>query len=79
MSPEYMHCALLGVSKLLLSLWTDTSRSRGTNHNLCPLIDVINERIASVSVPNEIGRRPRSVSEVKHWKGNLIVCTLIIN
>lgn len=71
-SPEYMHCALLGVSKLLLSLWTDTSRCRGRVHDLHTHIHLLDERIHQVEVPSDICRKPRGVSEQKHWKGTSV-------
>ena len=69
MSVEYMHCALLGVSKLLLSLWTDPARCGGMLHD----IRVCDDRI---KVPSSIRRKPRTVSDLKHWKGQS--STLII-
>jgi hypothetical protein len=69
MSPDYMHCALLGVSKLLLNLWTDTARCRSTNHNLHADVKILDERIAQITVPSEILHKPREISDMKHWKG----------
>ena len=69
MSTDYMHGALLGVSKLLLSLWTDPSRCRGTLHDLLPDILLLQERFKLIELPTEIRRKPRSISDLKHWKG----------
>ena len=49
-SPEYMHCALLGVSKLLLNLWTDTSRCKNTPHDIHTDIPLLNEEIKKFQV-----------------------------
>ena len=62
-SPEYMHLALLGVSKLALSLWMKVSAAMRAN------LSVIEEIIKHIEVPTEICREPRGISEVKHWKG----------
>ena len=67
MSLDYMHCALLGVSKLLLNLWTDTARCRSTNHNLHADVKILDERIAQITVPSEIRRKPRGISDMKGW------------
>lgn len=72
MSPDYMHCALLGVTKLLLKLWLDKTRNRHTIHDLHTDIPVIDERMKQISVPSEIRRKPRGVADVKHWKGTCI-------
>ena len=65
-SPEYMHLALLGVSKLVLNLWLKESVAMHAN------LSVIEKRIKQIEVPTEICREPRSLSEVKHWKGTSI-------
>ena len=73
-SPEYMHCALLGVSKLLLGLWTDTARSKGKEYNIHKHIPAIDHLISShIETPSEITRKPRGISNLKHWKGISIV------
>ena len=75
MSPDYMHCALLGVTKVLLKLWTDRTRSRDTIHDVHADIPVIDERMKRITVPTEIRRKPRGVGDVKHWKGtNAYTC-----
>lgn len=66
---DYMHCVLLGVTKLLLSLWLEPSRSRGTSHCLNGSTAILNDRMKSVRVPSMIRRKPRGLNELKHWKG----------
>ena len=68
-SVDYMHCTLIGVSKLLLNLWTNSSRCSGTNHNLHSDIPLLDSRLRCVQVPAMIRRKPRGISDVKHWKG----------
>ena len=59
-----------GVVKLLLSLWTDHTRPRGTLHDLEPHLHLIDDRIAQIQVPTEIPRKPRGIQEhLKKWKG----------
>ena len=59
-SPEYMHCACLGVSKLMISLWTNTTRCKQTPHDI---------HISNIRTPTEITRKPRGLGDVQHWKG----------
>lgn len=70
MSVEYMHCALLGVSKLLMGLWTDPTRCRDTCHDLRRDIPQLNKLLSQVQVPSSIRRNPRAITDLKHWKGN---------
>ena len=77
MSPDYMHCALLGVSKMLLHLWTDTSRCRGTLHNLHADVALLDRRIKDIEVPSEIHRKPRGISDLKQWKGMSTVSAVL--
>ena len=69
MSVEYMHCALLGVSKLLLSLWTDSARCSNTIHDIRHAIQQLDNRINRIKVTSSIRRKPRGISDLKHWKG----------
>ena len=69
MSVEYMHCALLGVSKLLLSLWTDSARCSNTIHDIRHAIQQLDNRMNRIKVTSSIRRKPRGISDLKHWKG----------
>ena len=69
-SVEYMHCALLGVSKGLLNLWIDPTRCRDTSHDLRGDIPQLNKLLSFVQVPSLIRRKPRGITDLKHWKGN---------
>lgn len=69
-SPDYMHCTLTGVSKLLLNLWLE--RCHGSAYDIYKEIDSLDSRIAQVQVPSEICHNPRGVSDMKHWKGIII-------
>ena len=72
MSPDYMHCALLGVTKMLLHMWTDRARSRDSIHDIHFEVHLLDERMSHISVPSEVRRKPRGVSDIKHWKGTHI-------
>lgn len=60
-----MHLALLGVSKLVLGLWTNERVIRAN-------LNVVEKRIKQIEVPTEISREPRGISELKHWKGTAL-------
>lgn len=66
-----MHCGLLGVTKLLLSLWTDAGRSAGTCHNLRADVNDLNQLIEKIQTPSIMRRKPRGLTNLKHWKGEL--------
>lgn len=68
-TPEYMHLALLGVSKLVLTMWMSDARSHGSFSNLHVNMSVVEERIKQIEVPSEITCKPRGISKLKHWKG----------
>ena len=70
MSPDYMHCALLGMSKLLLKLWITPSICRDKPYDIRGSVDTINSRIKNILIPSEIRRKPRGIGDVKHWKGS---------
>ena len=70
MSGDYMHCVLLGVSRLLLRLWF-TSTHHSELWYIGNDVKVIDSRLCGLLVPNEIQRTPRSIEKtVKFWKGN---------
>ena len=69
-----MHCTLLGVAKTLLSIWSTTSKCRGTNHDIRNFVPIIDGLLQQVKVPSEIRRTPRGISDQKHWKGKIDYC-----
>lgn len=73
-----MHCALLGVSKLLLTLWTDTARCSNTDHDIRYAVQQLDDRIKNIKVASSIRRKPRGISNLKHWKGYTYTCTSCI-
>lgn len=69
MSIDYMHCVLLGVGRLLLRLWTQASHHFELWY-IGNEIATIDDRLCSITPPNEIQRTPRSIElTVKFWKG----------
>ena len=72
MSIDYMHGILLGIGRLLLRLWI-----QACNHlelwYIGDQITTIDDRLCSITPPNEIQRTPRSIElTVKFWKGSYI-------
>ena len=68
-----MHCALLGVARLLLTLWTTSSKCHGTKYDLHLAIVQLDGRITKIQVLSEIRRFPRGIHEMKHWKGSYFI------
>ena len=78
---EYMHCVKEGVVKLLLSLWTDTARCRGTLHDIERDLHLVDQRIGQIEVPTEVPRKPRGLQDhLNNWKGILLkyMCELTV-
>ncbi len=65
--PEYMHSALLGVTRQFLNKWFNPS-----NHNfdwyLGNYIDEMNLMLLSIQPTSCISRLPRSIKDRKYWK-----------
>ena len=64
-----MHSGSIGVSKHLLSLWTNIAKCSGTNHDLHLKVHMIDDRIKHVKVPHEVQRKPSGITDLQHWKG----------
>ena len=68
-SIDYMHCVLLGISRLMLRLWFQSQY----HHELWYIgnnVTTIDDRLCSIKPPDEIQRTPRSIElTVKFWKG----------
>lgn len=65
---DYMHCVCLGVMRKLIHSWVD---EQPLQVKLCSrAINIISERLISLkhSIPTEINRKPRSLSELQRWK-----------
>ena len=69
MSFEYMHCVLLGVTRLLLKLWFNSKHHKELWY-LGTSIKDIDVLLMSLTPPDEMKRTPRSLqTTLKFWKG----------
>ena len=66
---DYMHGVLLGVVRLLFSLWLDP-KFKDRDHYIRGKMGEIDERLLHLKPPKEISRRPRSVKDFHKWKAN---------
>lgn len=64
---DYMHCMMLGIVKMLLSLWFDKSY-KSEHFNISDKINIVNERLMKIKPPNFIGRLPRPLTDLSHYK-----------
>ncbi|XP_062567995.1 uncharacterized protein LOC134230240 [Saccostrea cucullata] len=64
---DYMHCVLLGVVKMLLTLWFDKSH-RNEPYSIASRIGEVDRRLLAIKPPNFISRFPRSLVDVSHFK-----------
>ena len=64
-SIDYMHCVLLGVTKLLMSLWFGTTHN-GKRYYIGRNIALVDKRLSEIKPPSFITRKPRKLSE--HFK-----------
>ena len=67
---DYMHGVLLGVQKLLVSLWfSDTHK--GKSFNNCDKLCDVDKRLLSIKPTLNISRLPRSIqNDLKYWKAS---------
>ena len=67
---DYMHCVLLGVTKMLLKLWFDTENSSemwycGTK------VQIADSKLLQIRPPLNITRTPRSIQQHRsYWKAS---------
>lgn len=66
---DYLHAVLLGVTKHVTGLWLD-STSKDELYYIGLRINNVDERLLKIKPPVSISRRPRSLTERCHWKGN---------
>ncbi len=68
-SADYMHCVLLGVTRMLLRLWFN-SEHHAELWYIGNAITVVDSRLCKILPPSEIQRTPRSIEKtMKFWKG----------
>ena len=62
---DYMHCVLLGVVKLLMSLWFGSEHNRKEFY-IGRSVALVDKRLKEIKPPSAINRNPRAIS--KHFK-----------
>ena len=65
---DYMHCICEGVMEQQFKCWFEDSQCSVSLKNKQESID---RDLLSIQPISEITRTPRSLSDWKHWKGNL--------
>ena len=69
MSIDYMHCVLLGICRLLLRLWMQSTYHQEVWY-IGNQMNIVDSRLCNIKPPNEIQRTPRSIElTMKFWKG----------
>ena len=67
---DYMHGVLLGISKVLIKLWF-TSKHSAQAFSLYSRVSLVDARLLSIRVTNNISRTPRALSaHFKYWKAS---------
>lgn len=69
-SVDYMHCVLLGVTEMLMTLWFDKTHV-AEEWNVSKRLDEVERRLLNITPPNCISRTPRSiVKDFSHWRAS---------
>ena len=67
---DYMHGILLGVQKLLLTLWFSSKFSK-SHFSISSKVEHVDLRLRQISPTSEIRRLPRSIQDhLKYWKAS---------
>ena len=67
---DYMHCVLLGVTKMLTTLWFDKAHA-AEDWNISKTLEAVDRRLLNITPPNCISRPPRSIAkDFAHWKAS---------
>ena len=67
---DCMHCVLLGVTKMLMTLWFDTTDAY-EDWNISRHVENVDSRLLNITSPNCISRAPRSIAkDHPHWKAS---------
>lgn len=67
---DYMHCALLGVTKMLMTLWFNKSHATECQ-SISKQEEVVDRQLLNITPPNCISRAPRSITkDFAHWKAS---------
>ena len=68
-SIDYMHCVLIDIVRLLISLRFDSKYSSEV-WSCSRSVPIVNGRLESICPPNLITRSPRGISNRKYWKAS---------
>lgn len=74
---DYMHCVCEGVVDQLLSKWLNKSSSKNAFY-IGDKVDQISTELKAIRPTLEITRTPRSLVDVKQWKGTFSNCFYIL-
>lgn len=67
---DYMHGVLLGITKLLTTLWVSPKHSKET-FSIATFSELIDKKLLSIKPPSFISRVPRTLScHFKYWKAS---------
>ena len=67
---DYMHCALLGVTKYLLGLWFNSEHNK-ENFYIGRSVLLVDKRLKEITPPSVISWKPRAISEhFKYYKAS---------
>lgn len=66
---DYMHCVLLGVVRMFISLWFQSKYSKRPWY-LGKKTKLVISRLLSIKPPEYITRTPRSVKQWRYWKAS---------
>ncbi|XP_075724117.1 uncharacterized protein LOC142766540 [Rhipicephalus microplus] len=66
---DYMHCVLLGVVRMLISLWFETKYHKSPWY-LGGKIKLIDSQLLSIRPPDYVTRTPRSIKHCRYWKAS---------
>ena len=79
LSFDYMHIVCLGIVRLVLHLWFDSTHSKQPWYLRCHIKE-IDRMLCAITPPDEILRAPRSIEgTLKYWKGIYRVSALFIH
>lgn len=67
---DYMHCVLLGVMNMLMTLWFDKTH-RNEHFSISTKAKEVDERLLNIKPPKFLTSFPRSLTEVSHFKAQL--------
>ena len=74
MSIDYMHCVLLGVTRMFLQLWFNLSYHSELWY-IGSTVHEVGSRLREILPPYKIQLTPRSIEKhVKYWEGKLSLC-----